>query len=79
MKHSTIGRSFLTFAAVWSLAVICHGQNRYMLTDLGNLTAASTVAHKLNASGHAAGTSGQRDGGGARAAFWNDNSKNPLT
>ena len=75
MNHSIIGKSFITLAAVWSFAAICHGQNRYLVTDLGNLTAASTVAHKLNASGHAAGTSGQRDGGGAHAAFWNDNAK----
>jgi len=57
MNHSIIVKSLITFAAV-CFAAVCQGQNRYTVTDLGSLTAASTVAHKLNASGPAAGTSG---------------------
>jgi probable HAF family extracellular repeat protein len=60
---------------------ICHAQNRYVITDLGTLDGASTVAHKINALGHAAGTSGQRDGGGAHTALWTEVEKSltPLS
>src|SRR4030095_16556186 len=73
--HSIVGRLLTIIWGSWIRATSCLAQNRYDVTDLGTLNGASTVAHKLNASGHAAGTSGQRDGGGAHAALWHTTRK----
>ena len=45
----------------------------YGLLDLSSLSGGSTVAHKVNLSGHVASTSGARDGGSGRAAIWTGN------
>jgi len=60
-------------------AITCQAQNRYAVTDLGTLSDASTVARKINAWGHAAASSGQRDGGGARAALWRDSTRSLVS
>ena len=73
MKFSMARRLCAVLVGIW--AIVCQGQNHYVVTDLGTLSGASTVAHKLNAWGHAAGTSGERDGGRAHAAIWRDSAK----
>jgi probable HAF family extracellular repeat protein len=75
MRRSIFRNTFIALLGTLPLAVLCVSQDRYSVTDIGSLTGASTVAHKINASGHAAATSGQRDGGGAHAALWNHSTK----
>lgn len=75
MQCSIFEKIGLGFVGVWTLVSVCQAQNRYMVTDLGSLNGASTVVHKINALGHAAGTSGKRDGGGAHAVAWRDAQK----
>ena len=75
MRCSIFKNTFITLLGTLTFSTLCVSQDRYSVTDVGSLTGASTVAHKINASGHAAGTSGQRDGGGAHATIWNHNTQ----
>src|ERR1700693_349740 len=56
-------------------AMTCQAQNHDGVTDLGTLSGASSIARKINGWGHAAATSGERDGGGAHAALWRNSAK----
>jgi len=62
----------MALVAISMAAMACQAQDRYTVTDLGMLSGTSTVMHKLNSSAHMAGTTGMRDGGGSRAALWQD-------
>ena len=75
MRRSLFRNTFIASLGTLTLSVLCLSQDHYSVTDLGSLTGSSTVAHKINAAGHAAATSGQRDGGGAHAARWNQSSR----
>lgn len=77
MKSSIVKKLASAFIAMW--AVICQAQNHYMVTDLGTLSGASTIARKINAWGQVAATSGERDGGGAHAGVWRDSAKNLIS
>ena len=70
----TLGAAFVGICAI-----TCQAQNHYVVSDLGTLSGASTIARKINASGHAAATSGERDGGRAHAAVWRDSSKSLVS
>jgi len=74
MKLSILRKLCATFVIVCTIA--CQAQNRYSITDLGTLSGGSTVARKINAWGHVAGTSGERDGGAGHAALWRGSPKN---
>lgn len=77
MKPSTVGKLAVASIGIW--AMICQAQNHYVITDLGTLNGASTIARKVNAGGHAAATSEERDGGGAHAALWRDSEKSLVS
>jgi len=68
MMPSIVRKLAAAFIGIWTMT--CQAQNHYAVTDLGTLSGASTIARKINAWGHAAATSGERDGGGAHAALW---------
>lgn len=70
---SIVRKLAAAFIGIW--ATLCQAQNHYVVTDLGTLNGASTIARKINAWGHAAATSEERDGGGARAALWRNSAK----
>jgi len=73
MRPSILRKLAAVFIGMW--AMICQAQTHYVVTDLGTLTGASTIARKINAWGQAAATSEERDGGGARAALWRNSAK----
>lgn len=76
MKSSTVRK--LAMALIGICAVTCQAQNHYVVTDLGTLSGATTIARKINAWGHAAATSEERDGGAAHAALWEDSTKSLI-
>jgi probable HAF family extracellular repeat protein len=73
MMPAIVRKLAAAFIGIW--AMICQAQNHYVVTDLGTLSAGSTIARKINAWGHAAATSEERDGGGAHAALWKNSAK----
>jgi len=77
MMPSIVRTLAAAFIGIW--AMICQAQNHYVVTDLGTLSGASTIARKINAWGHAAATSEERDGGGAHAALWKNSAKNLVS
>jgi len=78
MESSIVRKLSAALLGIW--AITCQAQNHhYVVTDLGTQSGASTVARKINAWGHAAATSGERDGGRAHAAFWRDSTKSLVS